>query len=133
MSAVLSVLGCWHRDTTIGNSGRTVARVAPRYLQVAHQIIRESLFLHERYRNLTELGCVRHLFRPILGTLGFVVFLQIRKHYNNLQVLFPNHSPKIVDRTIHRTLGTNEFLALLVAEHKVSVDIVGTDRAVAFG
>lgn len=98
---------------------------------MAHQVVRKSLFLHKCHSDITEFSNIRYLFWPVLCTFGLVVLLQIGQHYDDLQMLFPYHSPKVIHSTIHRTLCTNELFAFLIAQHKIRVNIIRSNGSVA--
>jgi hypothetical protein len=88
---------------------------------------RVSLFLDVRDRDIA-VGLVSFV-RPVLGAFGLAVLLQVGEHQHQLEVLLPDQPPKVADRVLHRSLSADELLALLVADHKVGVDIIGTDHS----
>lgn len=58
-------------------------------------------------------GAAGPLLGPVLRALDLGVLLEVGQHHDQLETMFPDHPPEIVDRCIGGTLRAYELFALL--------------------
>ncbi len=89
------------------------------------------MFLHKTHAKLSKRRRARA--RPVLRTLDPIVLLQIGEHDDELDPLLVDHAPEVLKGGDQRSLGADPPFALLVAHHKVGVDVVAALHALHAG
>ena len=84
------------------------------YLDLALDEVRRDGFNRDQcHLKLFECKVLFYLGREVLVTFDLATFLDACQHYDQLNLLLPNHPPEIFDCLRQGSLGSNEQLVVL--------------------